>query len=44
MYTAYETDSGRFRGFAIYPNKEEWEEFIFNNFDIEYFENRVFEN
>ncbi len=42
IYAACETDSGRFRGFVIYPDKEEWDEFNFNNFDAESVENPVF--
>ena len=42
IYAACETDFGRFRGFVIYPDKAEWEEFNFNNFDAESVENPVF--
>ena len=42
IYAACETESGRFRGFVIYPDKAEWEEFNFNNFNAEYVENPVF--
>ncbi len=42
IYAACETNSGRFRGFVIYPDKAEWEEFNFNNFDAESVENPVF--
>ena len=42
IYAACETDSGRFRGFIIYPDKAEWDEFFFNNFEAESVENPVF--
>jgi len=42
IYAACETESGRFRGFIIYPDKAEWDEFYFNNFEAESVENPVF--
>ena len=42
VYVTCETESGRLRGFAIYPDKEEWDEFNFNNFDAEYVKNPTF--
>ena len=42
IYAACETDIGRFRGFIIYPDKSEIDEFNFNNFDAESVRNPVF--
>ena len=42
IYAACETDSGKIRGFVIYPDKAEWEEFNFNKFEEESMKNPVF--
>ena len=42
IYAVCETESNRFRGFAIYPNKKEIDEFNFNNFNAENVKNPVF--
>ena len=42
IYVACETDSGTIRGFVIYPDKSEWEEFNFNKFEGESMKNPVF--
>ena len=42
IYAACETELGTFRGFVIYPDKAEWDEFNFNNFNAESIENPVF--
>ena len=42
VYVACETGIGRFRGFVIYPFKDEIDEFNFNNFEAESVRNPVF--
>ena len=42
VYVTCETDSGRLRGFVVYPDKVDWEEFNFNTFDAAYLRNPSF--
>ena len=42
IYAACETQSGRLRGFIIYPDKAEIDEFNFNNFDADFVNNPAF--
>ena len=42
IYIACEAENGKFRGFIIYPGKEGFDEFNFNNFDAKEVRNPVF--
>ena len=42
IYAVCETSSNRFRGFVIYPDKAEYDEFYFNNFDADNVKNPAF--
>ena len=42
VYVACETGIGRFRGFILYKDRDDWDEFNFNNFEAETVRNPVF--
>ena len=42
IYAVCETALNKFRGFIIYPDKEDFDEFYFNNFDADNVKNPVF--